>query len=177
MIAIGEDLVLQRQERAAGIHQIYARQVILLGDFLRAQMLLDRHRVVRAAFDGRVVGHDDAVPAFDDADARDDAGRGTGVVVHAVRRQRRELQEIRSRIDQEIDALARRELVSLAMFGGRLRAAALANGGQALAQFRGEALHARFVPSETFAVRIEVRLDQTHRSRVSAMAAPVPVPS
>ena len=44
------------------------------GDLLRAQVLLDRHRVVGAALDGRVVGDDHALAAADPADAGDDAG-------------------------------------------------------------------------------------------------------
>ncbi len=72
VIAIRENVGLQRKKRAARIDQIDARQMILLGDLLRAQMFLHGHRIVRAAFDGRVVRDDDAVLAFDDADAGDD---------------------------------------------------------------------------------------------------------
>ncbi len=97
MIAIGKDLGLQRQERAARVDQINARQMVLLGDLLRAQMLLHRHRIVRAALDGRVVGDDHAVLPFDDADAGDDAGAGRIVVVHAVRGERGEFEKIASR--------------------------------------------------------------------------------
>ena len=46
------------QERAAGVDEVDARQAVLLGDLLRAQVLLDGQRVVRAALDGRVVGDD-----------------------------------------------------------------------------------------------------------------------
>ena len=42
VIAIGEDLGLQRQERAAGVHQIHARQPVLQRDLLRAHVLLHR---------------------------------------------------------------------------------------------------------------------------------------
>ena len=60
VVAVGKDLVLQRQECPAGVDEIDARQAILERDLLRAQMLLDRQRVVGAAFDGRVVGEDHA---------------------------------------------------------------------------------------------------------------------
>ena len=56
MIAVGKHLVLLRQERAAALHQIDARQCVLAGDLLRAQVLLDGERVVSAAFHGRIVG-------------------------------------------------------------------------------------------------------------------------
>src|SRR5437660_646613 len=85
---VRKDFVLQRQERAAGVHHVDARQVVLARDVLRAQMLLHRHRVVGAALDGGIVGDDDAFAAADAADAGDQA-RGMNVAaVHAVRGQR-----------------------------------------------------------------------------------------
>src|SRR3546814_8820549 len=42
MVAVGKDLRLVRQVRAARIHQIDAWQTVLLGDLLRAEMLLHR---------------------------------------------------------------------------------------------------------------------------------------
>ena len=48
------------QEGAAGVDQVDARQPVLQGDLLGAQVLLHRHRVVRAALDGGVVGDDHA---------------------------------------------------------------------------------------------------------------------
>ena len=74
VLAVGEDLVLHRQERAAGVDEVDAGQVVLGGDGLRAQVLLDRDRVVGAALDGRVVGDDHDLAAADPADAGDDAG-------------------------------------------------------------------------------------------------------
>ncbi len=76
VVAVGKHFVLQRQERAAGIDQVDARQAVLERDFLRAQMLLHRDRKVRAALDRRVVGDDDDFDAVDAADAGDDAGAG-----------------------------------------------------------------------------------------------------
>ena len=72
VLAVGEDLVLQRQERAAGVDEVDARQPVVQGHLLRAQVLLDRHRVVGAALDGRVVGDDHALAAAHAADAGDD---------------------------------------------------------------------------------------------------------
>ena len=48
VIAIGEDLGLQRQERAARVHQVDAGQAVLHRDLLRADVLLDRDRIVGA---------------------------------------------------------------------------------------------------------------------------------
>ena len=60
MPLVRKDLVLLRQEGAAGIHHVDAGQIVLPGDVLGAQMLLHRHRVIGAALDGGVVGDDDA---------------------------------------------------------------------------------------------------------------------
>ena len=79
VLLVGEHVVLHRQERAAGVDEVDARQLVGAGDLLRAQVLLDRDRVVGAALDGGVVGHDHAVAALDPADAGDDAGAGYGV--------------------------------------------------------------------------------------------------
>ena len=75
MVAVGEDLGLVRQVGAAAVDQIDARQPVLLGDLLRAQVLLDGQRIVSAAFDRRVVADDHHLPARDAADAGDDARR------------------------------------------------------------------------------------------------------
>src|SRR3546814_5085361 len=50
MVAVGKDLVLMRQVRAARIDEIDAGQAVRLGDLLRAEMLLDGHRIIGAAF-------------------------------------------------------------------------------------------------------------------------------
>ncbi len=90
--------------------------MILLGDLLRAQMFLYRHRVVRAAFDRRVVGDDDAVLTFDDADAGDHSGRGRAVIVHVECCQRRELEKGGTRVDEKLDALPRGHLIATPVF-------------------------------------------------------------
>ena len=55
MLAVRKHLVLQRQVRAARIHEVDAGQAVLERDLLRAQVLLHRDRVVRAALHRRVV--------------------------------------------------------------------------------------------------------------------------
>ena len=60
VVAVGEHVVLLGQERAAGIDEVDARQAVLQRDLLRAQVLLHRQRVVRAALHRRVVGDDHA---------------------------------------------------------------------------------------------------------------------
>ena len=76
VIAVGKDVRLQRQERAARVHQVHARQPVLERDLLRPQVLLDGDGVVGAALDRGVVRHDDAGRALDPADAGDHPGPG-----------------------------------------------------------------------------------------------------
>jgi hypothetical protein len=93
VLAVGEDLVLLGQERAAGVDEVDARQVVVEGDLLGPQVLLDRDRVVGAALDGGVVGDDHAFAAGDAAHSGDDPGRGGLVAVQAGGGQLGELQE------------------------------------------------------------------------------------
>ncbi len=93
VVAVGEDLGLEGQERAAAVDQIDAGEPVLEGDLLGPQVLLDGHRVVRAALDGRVVRDDDAGRALDPPDAGHDARARRVVVVQAGRGERAQLQE------------------------------------------------------------------------------------
>ena len=63
VVAVGEDLVLERQEGAARVDEVEAGEAVLERDLLRAEVLLDGHRVVGAALDRGVVGDDDALGA------------------------------------------------------------------------------------------------------------------
>ena len=93
VLAIGKDVGLQREKRAARIHEIHAGQTILERDLLRAHVFLDGDWVVGPAFDRGVVGHDQRFAARNAADAGDDARAWRVVVVHLERRQRRELEK------------------------------------------------------------------------------------
>ena len=115
VLAIGKDLGLQRQERAARIDEVDARQPVLERDLLRAEVLLHGHRVVGAALDRRVVGDDQHFAARDAADAGHEAGGRRLVVVHVERRQRRQLEKRRPGIEQPVDPLAHRQLALLAV--------------------------------------------------------------
>ena len=134
VVAVGEDLVLHRQERAAGVDEIDARQPVGGSHLLRAQVLLHGHRVVGAALDGRVVGDHDALAPADPADAGDDAGRRNRVVVHPDGGERRQLEERRARVEQPVDPVADEQLAAGGVLGaGRLRTT-LAHDGQPRAQ-------------------------------------------
>ena len=130
VLAVGEDVVLHRQEGAAGVDEVDARQVVVGGDGLRAQVLLDGDRVVGAALDGGVVGDHDAVAAADPADAGDDAGGGHGVVVHAGRGERAELEERAAGVEQPVDPVAHEQLAAVGVLGPRRVTAAAPDDGQ-----------------------------------------------
>ena len=115
VLAVGKDLVLERQERAAGVHQVEARQPVLEGDLLGAQVLLDRDRVVRPALHRRVVGDDHALDALDPADAGHDPGPRRVAVVQAVGGVGTQLEEGAAGIDQAVDAVADGQLAALAV--------------------------------------------------------------
>ena len=74
VLLVREDLVLLGQERAARVHEVDAGQPVLQRDFLRPQVLLDRHRIVGAALDGGVVGDHQHLAAVHQADAGDHPG-------------------------------------------------------------------------------------------------------
>ena len=125
MIAIGEHLVLAREMGAAGVDQIEAGEPVLAGDVLSAQVLLDRDRIVGAAFDRGIVGDDHALAAHHPADPGDDPGAWHLVVVHAVGGELRQLQERRARIEQAPHPLARQQLAARQMTLARPLVAAL----------------------------------------------------
>ena len=135
MVAVGEDLGLVRQVGAAGIDEIDAGQTVLFGDLLRAQMLLDRHRIIGAALDGRIVGDDHRLAPFDAADPRHHAGAVHVAFVHAEGGERADLEERRAGIEQPRHALARGELAARDMALARLGRAALGGGGAAVGEF------------------------------------------
>src|SRR5882757_1383276 len=58
MIAVWEDAILLRQIGATAIHQIDARQPVLEGNLLHAEVLLYGLLEERASLHGRIVGND-----------------------------------------------------------------------------------------------------------------------
>ena len=163
VVAVGEDLGLQRQERAAGVDEVDAGQVVLLGDLLRAQVLLHRQREVGAALHGRVVREDDARLTLDHADAGDDPGRRRLAVVEVPGGERAELEERRAGVDEPVDALARGQLPARAVALHRGGAAAERDERGALSQLRDERLHPRLPAGELLRVRVDVGGDRRHR--------------
>ncbi|KWV85103.1 hypothetical protein PFLmoz3_05251 [Pseudomonas fluorescens] len=106
MLTVGEHLVLARQVGAAGVHQVDTRQAVLLGDGLGAQVFFNGQRVIGAAFDRGIVGHNHAFDAFHPADAGNHPGSRDVFAIHLVGGQLAQLEKRRTRIEQTVDTLA-----------------------------------------------------------------------
>ena len=162
VIAIRKHFILIRQVRTTGVHQINTRQIILLRDFLRTQMLLDRHRIVSAALDGGVVAHDDAFNAFDAAYARDDAGARGGMVIHVVSGQLRKFKKRRAGIEQLVHALARQQLATCSMLFTGFFATAERKLFDMGAQIIDHCLHGGCIGRKLCRARVKLTLDDVH---------------
>ena len=163
VLAIREDVVLERQVRAARVDEVDARKPVLLRDLLRAQVLLDREREVGTAFDGRVVRDDHALPALDDADPRHDPGRGRLPAVDVPRGERAQLQERRAGIEEPVDPFSRRQLPASAVtLHGHLAAARCDQSGS-LPKFCDERLDPRPPAHELVRTTVDMRHEQRHQ--------------
>ena len=165
VVAVREDLGLERQERAAAVDEVEARQPVLERDLLGAQVLLDRHRVVGAALDRRVVGDDHAGRALDAADAGDDPGARRIVVVQAGRGERAQLEEGGARVDEPVDPLADGELAALAVALDRAvvaAGAATGDGRLAGAQVVDQRGHRVVVGARLRGVRVQPAAQDGH---------------
>jgi hypothetical protein len=162
MIPIGKHFGLMRQIGAAGIDQIEAGQPILARDLLRSQMLFHRHRIIGAAFDGRVIADDDAFTPGDPADAGDQAGAMNGVLVHLVRRQRRQFQERRPGIDQRHHALPRQEFAAGEMPLTCARRTTFGGLGAPAFKFRDQLPHGRLIGAEFLRLAVDLGGDCGH---------------
>src|SRR5437762_13032466 len=164
MLPVGKDVRLQRKKGAAGIDEVDARQAILEGDLLRPHVLLDRDRVVGAAFHRRIVADDQDLATRHAADAGDDARAGGFVVVQLPGGERRKLEKWRPFVEQAIDALAHRELPLLAVTLQIARAATLTRLRHALTQLRHERRHLLVIRRVLGTIDADARLDALHQN-------------
>src|SRR4051794_26645929 len=135
--------------------------MVLPRHLLRAEVLLDGQREVRAALDRGVVCDDDALATLDDADPRHDAGTRCVAVVQLPRGERVQLEEGAPWIDEAVDALAREQLPAGAVALDGAFAAAPGDERCPLPQLGDELLHSRLSPREL--VRsLDVRLQERH---------------
>ncbi len=155
MLAVGEDLGLVRQVRSAAVDEIDARQPVLERDFLRAEVLLHGQRIVGPALHRRVVADDHHLPARHAADAGDHARAGHFVMVQIESGELADLEERRARIEQALDAVARKQFAALDMALAVLFRPALRRLGDVRAQLLDE----RAVMFATYTEIIAVRAD------------------
>ena len=170
VLAVGKDLVLARQEGAAGIDQVDAGQAVLQRDLLRPQMLLDRHRVVGAALHRRIVGDDHAFLPRDPADAGDHPGGRGLAVVHAEGGELADLEEGRAGVEQAVDALARQQLAARRVALPRLGVAAEGDLGGLGPQVVDLLLQRGGVAAEIVRARVDARGDRGHGSPAVVVA-------
>ena len=149
MVAVGEDLGLVRQVRAAAVDQIDARQPVLQRDLLRAQMLLHRHRIISAALHRRVVADDHRLAPRHAADPGDHPRPRDLLLVHVAGGELADLEEWRARIEQPLHALPRQQLAARHMPLAMLLRPALGRGGDPLAKLVGERAIMRGISAET----------------------------
>jgi hypothetical protein len=155
VLAVGEDLGLEGEERSARVHEVDARQPVLLGHLLRAEVLLHRHGEVRAALHGRVVRDHDALAPLDHADPGDDARGGRLVVVQAPGRERVQLEERAAGVDEAVDPLAGGQLAARRVLLVRLRRPAARDLPGSLAQLRDKLLHPGAATRETVRLALD----------------------
>ena len=144
--------------------------MVLLGDLLRAQVLLHRQREVGAALHGRVVRDDDALLTLDDADPGDDPGRRSGALVEVPGSERVQLEQRRPGIEQPVDPLPCRQLPARAVPLHGLLAAAARNECGALAELRDQRLHPLRTTRESV-VPLHLRRQQCHELSLTVRAA------
>lgn len=125
VVTVRKDIRLVEQHRPARINEVDTRQVVVGGDLLGAEMLLHRHRVIRATRNSRVIGHHETLPAFHQPNACNDTRCGDLALVHVMRSQRRDLQKRRARIEQLINTLPWQDLATRRMAFTRLFRATL----------------------------------------------------
>src|SRR3546814_5475122 len=106
MLAVRKNLCLIRQVRPTRINQINAWQPIFRRDFLRAQVLFYRQRIIGAAFHRRIVADDHDLSPRYAANARNDSRAGHFAVVPVAGGKLAAFQEGRTRVEQARPALA-----------------------------------------------------------------------
>src|SRR5579883_528095 len=88
-------------------------------------MLLDRHRVIGAPFNGSVICHDDAFLSLNQPYAGHNASRGRAIIVHIPGGHGAKFQKRRIGIAEKLDTFARQQLIAFAMLRDSILTSAL----------------------------------------------------
>ncbi len=166
MVAVREHLILIGQIGPAGIDQIDAGQTVLARDFLRAQMLLDRDRIIGAALHRRIVADDHAVAARYPPDAGDNPARRSRAAIHAMGCRQPHFQKGRPRIEQLRHALARKQFSTRNMAFARFLTTAIKCNLGSFTHHVDRRQHRLAVGLEAGAARRDFRFQNRHQ-RVS----------
>lgn len=143
-----------------------------------------RERVVGAPLDGGIVHHQQAEPARNLAEPRDDASSGHRLVIDLPCSQRGEFEKRGARVQQLIDALAGQQFATGLMAGVVGRAPALGYLGEPGIEILDQRLHRRFVGGKFRAGRVETGVYLAHafspissrpmsQRRISEVPAPI----
>ena len=162
MIAVGKDFVLLGQERAAGVDEIYAGQSVLLRDFLCTQVLLDGERIIRATFDGGIIGNNHAVSVADLSYSGDNSGRRHLVIVQAIGRELPYFQKRRAAINKCPDSVPGQQLAACQVLFPCSATAALRNLVNDVLQVPCQGAICGFVRSEVLGARVDPGFDLWH---------------
>src|SRR5207249_8550019 len=129
VVGIREDVLLQRQKNARGVHKINRGDAVLHGDILRAYDLLGRHGKEGAGFYRGVVGDQHDQSAAYATEAGDDPcrRRATPFLVHLVCGVEAKLEERAAAVKELVQALPRRQPALVVLRRGGFAPAALAN--------------------------------------------------
>jgi hypothetical protein len=118
-------------------------------------MLLDRHRIVGAALDRGIVGHDHALPAHDAPNPGDQPGGMDLVLIHAEGRHRRDLEERAAGIEKLVHPLAGKQLSPRMMALAGLGRPAAGDLGALVGEVADEFRHRLRIGAEVFAAGID----------------------
>ena len=122
--AADEQFGLAQQVRPRALDELDIGQAVFERDLLEPEALVEAVRRRRAALDRAVARVDGAAYARHRANARNASAaagvRPAIVVVTTEPAQRRDFQPVRTAIEQQVDAVARRQLAALGEFCGRL---------------------------------------------------------
>ena len=112
---VGKDVLLIRQEGAAGVHEGDDGQAVFPGNFLCPDVFAAGDPEIGAALYGGIIGDDHALTAFDHANTGNDAGAGWNSLVHIQSGQLAEFQKWCARVDQPFDPFARQDFAFVHM--------------------------------------------------------------
>ena len=162
MFFVGKNLVLQGQKSPAGFNQIQAGQAVFQSNFLPAQMLLNRHRMISAAFNRGVIGNNHAGDALNLANAGNDASTIDITGIHIPCSKLANFQKCRTRINEPIDACARQQLAAFQMPCAIFLTATASDNLRPLAQCRKQPVHSTGIGLKALILHTNHRCQNRH---------------